>query len=304
VILKEAEVLRLEVLKHYGLQNQHTSPLYLLKRIRKIAGTILRSRFKVLVGYYRYLKYRTEVHNFHDYSILQLLIYECGLPLDHATLSRLLNRIPTIVQFDDGTRYAIIDLEDFYHASMCYEPQTLAFILRQLKDGGVFVDVGANIGGYAIRAAKHAYVYAFEPEPRNFYLFKLNIRLNNVQSEVKAFQVAAGSYLGKAKLTISDYHGRHSLLNKDVRDRRTIEVDVVSLDNILASEDRIDVIKIDVEGAEPLVLKGAREILKRTKIVIIEATIPSSFHRASYILSEYSFEPAKKLDHNIVFVKK
>jgi len=64
------------------------------------------------------------------------------------------------------------------------------------------------------------------------------------------------------------------------------------------------VIKIDVEGAEPLVLKGARETLKRTEIVIIEAVIPSSFHWASYILSEYSFEPVKKLDQNIVFVKK
>jgi hypothetical protein len=75
------------------------------------------------------------------------------------------------------------------------------------------------------------------------------------------------------------------------------------LDLILANEDRIDIIKIDVEGAEPLVLKGAREVLKRTKAVVIEVN-PISFHQASYILSKYSFKPARKLDYNILFVKK
>jgi precorrin-6B methylase 2 len=79
---------------------------------------------------------------------------------------------------------------------------------------------------------------------------------------------------------------------------------MVPLDLILANEDRIDIIKIDVEGAEPLVLKGAKEVLKRTKAVVIEAIYSTSFHQASYILSKYSFKPARRLDYNVLFVKK
>jgi FkbM family methyltransferase len=99
---------------------------------------------------------------------------------------------------------------------MCYEPKTLAFILKRLADGGVFIDVGANIGGYTIRAAKTARVYALEPHPCNFHLLKLNVKLNQKQNNVRAFQIAAGLYLGKAKLAISNYHGRHSLLYSQV----------------------------------------------------------------------------------------
>ncbi len=65
----------------------------------------------------------------------------------------------------------------------------------------------------------------------------------------------------------------------------------------------IDVIKIDVEGAEPLVLKGAREVLRRTKVVVVEATYQSSFYHASRILTKYSFKPTKKLEDNVVFTK-
>jgi FkbM family methyltransferase len=199
-----------------------------------------------------------------------------------------------------------MDLEDFYHASMCYEAKTLAFVLKQLENGGVFVDVCANIGGYTVRVAKKARVWAIEPHPRNFQLLDLNVRLNHLQNNVRALRVAVASSLGKAELFISNYHGRHSLIHKDGGDtikQRTIEVDVVPLDLLLADEDHIDVIKIDVEGAEPLVLKGAREALKRTKVVVVEAAFPESFSKAFKILAMDSFKAVKRLDGNVVFIK-
>jgi len=55
--------------------------------------------------------------------------------------------------------------------------------------------VGANIGGYTVRAARTARVYAFEPHPRNFYLLMLNVKIN-LQDNVQAFQAAAGSAFG------------------------------------------------------------------------------------------------------------
>jgi tRNA1(Val) A37 N6-methylase TrmN6 len=72
-----------------------------------------------------------------------------------------------------------------------------AAILKRLAHGGVFIDVGANIGGYTIRVAKTARAYALEPHPRNFHLLKLNVKLNQKQDNVRAFQVAAGSSLCK-----------------------------------------------------------------------------------------------------------
>jgi FkbM family methyltransferase len=275
--------------------------------LRNIMGAFWRGRFKRILGYARYFLYRPTACNLHDYSILLLLMHECGLPLDKYTLSQLLNRNPTIVQFNDGTRFAVMDLEDFYHASMCYESKTLAFVLKRLAHGGVFVDVGANIGGYTIRVAKTARVYALEPHPRNFHLLNLNVELNQKQNNVRAFQIAAGSSFCKAKLFVSNFHGRHSLLDKQVGNatkcHSAVEVDVMPLDFILANEDHIDVIKIDVEGAELWVLKGAKEVLERTEVLICEATLPSSFYSASKILAKYSFKPAKRLDGNVVFTK-
>jgi FkbM family methyltransferase len=192
---------------------------------------------------------------------------------------------------------------------MCYESKTLTFVLRSITDGGVFVDVGANIGGYTIRAAKKARVYALEPHPRNFQLLAFNVKLNDRQNYVKTLRTAAASYVGKAKLVVSNYHGRHSLLESrsrmEPRNHLTIEVDATTLDSILVGEDHVDIIKIDVEGAEPLVLKGAEDALKRTKIVIIESTLPSSFYNASKILVKKFFKPQIKFEseNNVAFIR-
>ena len=58
--------------------------------------------------------------------------------------------------------------------------------------------VGANIGGYTIRAAKYCKVYAIEPLPRNYEILKINEKLNNVK--INSFNLAAGKERGKIKL--------------------------------------------------------------------------------------------------------
>ncbi|MEM3739743.1 MAG: FkbM family methyltransferase [Candidatus Korarchaeum sp.] len=192
-------------------------------RLRVLMNNVLTARSKeAVVGSVRYFLYDPIPHNLKDYSILQTLMRMCGLPLERHTLNRLLDRNPTVIQFNDGTRFAAIELEDFLHASLCYEPKTLAFISRRLAEGGIFVDVGANVGGYAIRAAKSAHVYAFEPHPRNFYLLELNAKLNRRLDNIRAFQVAVGSYSGKAKLAVSDHHGWHSLLHSSVKNIKKV----------------------------------------------------------------------------------
>jgi hypothetical protein len=72
------------------------------------------------------------------------------------------------------------------------------------------------------------------------------------------------------------------------------------LDEII-NEENIDLIKIDVEGAEDLVLEGARNCLKKTKMVIIERS--ESFPKAYSILKEEGFKLRKFLDQNVLFIK-
>jgi len=170
-----------------------------------------------------------------------------------------------IVEFNDKSKFALKHLLDYIHAGLYNEPKTFDFIMKYLKSSKIFVDVGANIGGYAIRAAKYCKVYAFEPLPRNYNLLKLNEKINNVK--INSFKVAAGNSEERIKLYYnSNYPGKPSVMR---RQKDFIEVEMKQLDKLI-DEEKIDLIKIDVEGAEDLVLEGAKNCLKRTNVVIIE----------------------------------
>jgi len=157
------------------------------------------------------------------------------------------------------------DYDFFLGVSMADEPETYKFIMQNIKKCKVFVDVGANIGDYAIRAAKYCKVYAIEPLPRNYKILKINEKLNNVK--INSFNIAAGNKNGKIKLYYDPWNlGISSTKRKQ---KEFVEVEMKPLDEII-NEESIDLIKIDVEGVEDLVLEGAKNLLKRTKMVIIE----------------------------------
>jgi len=154
-----------------------------------------------------------------------------------------------------------------------YEPE-LAYLEKILSPGGVFVDVGANFGVYALVASKlvgeTGRVLAFEPTAQSFATLQQNIALNHF-SNVGAFQVALAQTVGKAWL----YHARDPVgnsLGKDPlwRDEGE-EVQTEALDNLLGEKgvERVDAIKIDVEGAEELVLRGAVKCLTTQSPIII-----------------------------------
>jgi len=182
------------------------------------------------------------------------------------------------------------------HAGLYHEPKTFNFIKNiTIK---IFVDVGANIGGYSIRVAKNCKVYAIEPLPRNYKILKINEKLNNVK--INSFNLAAGNKNDKIKLYYeSGKWGWASILYKR-KLKEFVEVEMKTLDEII-NEETIDLIKIDVEGAEDLVLEGARNCLKRTKMVIIERN--ESFPKAYRILREEGFKISKILDQNVLFTK-
>jgi FkbM family methyltransferase len=163
-----------------------------------------------------------------------------------------------------------------------------------VKENTVFVDVGAFLGGYAIRAAKKgAKVLAFEPSKSNYQLLERNIQINNLGNKITAFKIAVGSAREKRPL-YSDglFYATLSLIPNTMVEEY---IDVYPLDEMIASELNIDLLKIDVEGAEIEVLKGADEVLKRTKYVMVEVQ-PENKKEVYLLMKQHGFEV---LDINI-----
>jgi len=213
-------------------------------------------------------------------------------------LLRVIMKKPFIIfKFPDKTTFLLFNFSDFISTSLSNEPETFKFIMKKIKNFKVFVDVGANIGGYAIRAAKYCKVYAVEPLPRNYKILKINEKLNNVK--IISFNIAAGNKNGKIKLYYTQ--GNWGISSIRYEQKAFMEVEMKTLDEII-NEETIDLIKIDVEGAEDLVLEGARKCLKRTKMLIIEYHKHSIFN-VYKILKEEGFNFKKILDNNILFTK-
>ncbi len=131
------------------------------------------------------------------------------------------------------------------------------------------VDVGANVGFYSMRQASRCplgMVYSFEPSPRVFARLARNVELNRVRN-IRTYQVALGRTTG----TVCLEEGRSSILTKVSPNGPTL-VQCDTLDNKVeeAGIRHIDILKIDVEGYEPEVLKGAQATLSITDRVVLE----------------------------------
>ncbi|MFH1714396.1 MAG: FkbM family methyltransferase [Candidatus Nealsonbacteria bacterium] len=154
-----------------------------------------------------------------------------------------------------------------------------------VKPGMTVVDIGANLGCYALIAADLAgekgRVFAFEPDSENFSLLLKNIGANGYRN-VKAFDMAISDKAETIKLFLSDEHrGNHKIYDSG-EGRKTTNVQAVSLDSFFKKEpSRIDVIKMDVEGAEAMVFAGMEQIIRANpKIVIFIEFDPQALRAA------------------------
>lgn len=144
-----------------------------------------------------------------------------------------------------------------------YEPLETSFIRSRLRTGDVFIDIGANIGVHSLKAARIVgplgLVIAFEPEPYNFGLLRRNITLNGATEIVKPINAAIGDEPGVARIySSSSNFGDHRLYHSAENERPFTDVIVNRLDAALLDlrVDRVDFIKIDVQGFEEKVVSG------------------------------------------------
>jgi len=159
-----------------------------------------------------------------------------------------------------------------------------AFI-KHLRPGMTVVDVGANYGYYSLAAAcqvgDKGRVYSFEPNPRTFEVLNKNIEVNWLGRIIRAHQLAVLDSRKEVKLhVLRRFQGSSSLFppelipEPDPPAEQWCSVDAVPLDEIV--QEKVDVIKIDAEGSEPLVLEGMRGILDRSPdlTIFMEINVP------------------------------
>ena len=134
-----------------------------------------------------------------------------------------------------------------------------------IKKGMNVVDAGANVGIYSLLASSlvgaAGRVYSFEPESYNFQLLSANLRANGCKNVI-ATRKGLSEKVGRVNLFLDrDNYGLHSFVSRNVNEtKEVIEVETTTLDSFLPTT-RIDVLKIDVQGAEGNVLRGSKQFL-------------------------------------------
>ncbi len=158
-----------------------------------------------------------------------------------------------------------------------YEDSELLFMKHILKDGSVFIDIGANIGLYSLVASKivkkNGSIYAFEPYPKNREAFNENIALNNFKNiVVENFAIAEKE--GEIALFYNMDNANLGMVSAYVTDLdNAVKVKTISLDNYVKNQHitKIDFIKLDIEGGEYTALLGMQEVLTNlSPILMIE----------------------------------
>jgi FkbM family methyltransferase len=162
-----------------------------------------------------------------------------------------------------------------------FEPMPVSIFQSVVRPGAVVIDGGAHVGFYAILAAKlmqgRGTIIAFEPDPRNFLILQRNIARNEVQSTIRAECTALSDFDGAAEMWIADDISTcGSLVNMDLASHRSIPIQSTCLDSYLSTTEisKIDLLKLDLEGAEPICLRGARRAVKLANFLLFELNAP------------------------------
>lgn len=178
---------------------------------------------------------------------------------------------------------SFIEWQIFFYGR--YEPEIVELIRATCKPGGTSIDAGANVGCHALIMAEctgdSGRVLALEPHPRGFERLRANVEMNGL-AQVETLRTAAGAEIGlmhlyapapahhgAGKATL--YEGNLALDPGAAAAMECLEVPVTTIDRLMFAREceRLDLIKIDVEGHEMPSLRGARETIARLRPTVI-----------------------------------
>jgi FkbM family methyltransferase len=202
-----------------------------------------------------------------------------------------------------------------------WEPESVQAAADHLSPGATFVDVGAHIGYYSLKAAgmvgPKGHILAIEPNPQTLPKLRANIEASDARA-VSVWPVACAATESTLQLYAAPRRntGESSLSKENASQAGSVTVSYAvparPLDAIVkeAKLDRVDVMKIDVEGAEFEVLKGAAQTLAHYRPVLIIELIPkqlksmgTSVEEVTHFLASYGYRAGRRLgDANFEFV--
>jgi FkbM family methyltransferase len=201
--------------------------------------------------------------------------------------------------------------ERFFRTRSGSEFVVLRRACDRISSGGVFVDVGANIGTTTLPALRHFdRALAVEAEPRNASLLRANIALSGLEDRVVVRQCACSSTDGEVQLRLSEKHGGHAVGPAKPGDR-VVVVPAATLDRLLDSAGLaaadLGLVWLDVGGHEEDVLRGAASVLERRVPLVVEIrlrTAPAvqrllapTYSRAVDLRAEHELRLADLADH-------
>ncbi|MFN7926158.1 MAG: FkbM family methyltransferase [Bryobacteraceae bacterium] len=246
------------------------------------------------------------------------------LPLRFAsTLETLRIAPPVRVQVDKGVNL-FLDPRDVVSRSILatgfWERDTVIWIDQHLPAGGTFIDVGAHIGFHSLKAAQRVgtagHVLSVEPNPATLRELRENVASSKVP-QIAIEPVACSDRRATLDLFASNRSntGMASLSSRnaarDDEGTRSYKVEAVPLDELVERQGltRVDVIKIDVEGAETMVLRGAAKTIARFHPVVVMEMLDdqlramnSSVLELELMMTQAGYQRGRKAEDNVEWV--
>ncbi len=196
--------------------------------------------------------------------------------------------------------------------SCAKEPETCAWLSMVSREGRVVYDIGANVGAYSLIAASlGATVFAFEPSPENYAALHANMRLNDLENRIVPLPFVLGSQSSIARFVVPDVSSGATAGFVSGRSRETEGTPLVAftLDSLRSqlSLSPPHAIKIDVDGGEVEVLRGATTLLANSELsdILIEvedallSTVRSMLEGFGFV--EVALHERHAGVHNVIF---
>jgi len=190
----------------------------------------------------------------------------------YTLLARLFESVEGVTPFGVRLRFRPNDLTCYYFFRKDYETP-LRDLIGALPAGGVFIDVGANVGNYSILSSRQVgesgLVVGFEPVATTYIRYLNHLAINQARNVIPC-NVAVSATPGSAEMVFSSDSGLSYVGRRESSPgRQSQRCAMVALDDFLPAligDREIDLMKVDVEGAELGVLRGARRLLQTRKV--------------------------------------
>lgn len=205
-------------------------------------------------------------------------------PIARKIINHLNSKLKPEYVLIDGKKLFLDEGDSLFLSLSSHETMQVALSKKEINKGDVVLDIGAHIGYYTIIFSElvgpKGKVYAFEPHPKNFQLLKKTVETNNL-TNVEIFQniVSDKNKLVDFYISKLDSIGNR-MFNSDEANQK-IEINSISIDEFLKNRnDKINFIKMDIQGAEVLAIDGMKETLKNNKnLKIIQEWWPDAIRK-------------------------